>query len=61
MLLPDGKGYHIHAGDCITHMLGKGEGDMPANSVDFAVTSPPFSLQFSHTRTRHAILAMWKT
>lgn len=44
-LLSDGQRWHIHEGDCITHMR---EG-MPMQSVDFAVFSPPFPSLFSYT------------
>lgn len=41
LLLP-GQQWHIHHGDCIPHMHGKGDGGgMPAESVDFAIFSPP--------------------
>lgn len=43
-LLKDGEAWKLHHGDCIPHMLeGKGgdAGGMPAESVDFAVFSPP--------------------
>lgn len=43
MLLKDDQKYHIHLGDCITHMSNKEGGGMPDQSVDFAVFSPPFS------------------
>ena len=36
--------WHVHRGDCITHMA-----DMPENSVDLAVFSPPFPSLFSYT------------
>lgn len=36
--------YHIHHGDCITHMA-----EMPAASVDFSVFSPPFPALYSYT------------
>lgn len=36
--------YHLHHGDCIEHMV-----DMPADSVDFAVFSPPFPSLFAYT------------
>lgn len=44
MLLSDGNRYHIHFGDCITHMA-----TMPDESVDFSVFSPPFPRLFSYT------------
>jgi hypothetical protein len=41
-LIPDGQKWHLYQGDCIPHMQGKGDaGGMPAESVDFAVFSPP--------------------
>lgn len=36
---------HIHHGDCIPHMLE----DMPENSVDMAVFSPPFPSLYAYT------------
>ena len=36
---------HIHHGDCIPHMLE----DMPQNSVDMAVFSPPFPSLYAYT------------
>lgn len=44
MLLDDGQEYHIHEGDCITHMS-----NMPAGSVDMAVFSPPFPSLYAYT------------
>jgi len=38
------KKWHIHHGDCITHMH-----DMPAESVDMAVFSPPFPSLYAYT------------
>lgn len=43
-LLNDGQEYHLHLGDCITHMA-----DMPAQSVDFSVFSPPFPSLYAYT------------
>ena len=43
MLLSDT--YHVHHGDCIPHMLE----DMPENSVDCAVFSPPFPSLYAYT------------
>lgn len=43
-LLTDDQEYHIHFGDCITHMA-----DMPENSVDMSVFSPPFPALFAYT------------
>ena len=37
--------YHVHHGDCIPHMLR----DMPEESVDFAVFSPPFPSLYAYT------------
>lgn len=37
--------FDIHYGDCIPHMLK----DMPVNSVDFAVFSPPFPSLYAYT------------
>ena len=37
--------YNIHHGDCIPHMLE----DMPENSVDCAVFSPPFPSLYAYT------------
>ena len=36
--------YHIHLGDCITHMA-----DMPPASVDMSVFSPPFPALYAYT------------
>lgn len=44
-LLPDHSPYAIHHGDCIPHMLEQ----MPPQSVDFSVFSPPFPSLFSYT------------
>lgn len=41
----DSQDYHVHHGDCIPHMLQ----DMPADSVDFAVFSPPFPSLYAYT------------
>jgi hypothetical protein len=41
-LLRDGEQWRIHHGDCIPHMLDGKEGGMNAESVDFAIFSPPF-------------------
>ena len=41
----NGKNWHIHHGDCIPHMAS----DMPAESVDFAVFSPPFPSLYAYT------------
>lgn len=39
------KEWHIHAGDCIPHMLN----EMPPGSVDMAVFSPPFPSLYAYT------------
>lgn len=44
-LLPDNDKYAIHHGDCIPHMLE----EMPPQSVDFSVFSPPFPSLFAYT------------
>lgn len=44
MLLSEGKDWHIHHGDCITHMA-----TMPSRSVDFSVFSPPFPSLYAYT------------
>src|SRR3972149_3282285 len=44
-LLNNGDEYAMHRGDCIPHMLQ----DMPSESVDFAVFSPPFPSLFAYT------------
>lgn len=36
--------YHVHHGDCITHMA-----EMPAACVDFSVFSPPFPALYAYT------------
>ncbi len=41
----DSELFHVHHGDCIPHMLE----DMPADSVDFAVFSPPFPSLYAYT------------
>jgi hypothetical protein len=45
MLLSDGTEYHVHQGDCITHMLE----EMPPHSADFSVFSPPFPSVYAYT------------
>jgi DNA modification methylase len=45
----DGE-YHIHHGDCITHMA-----DMPAACVDFSVFSPPFPALYAYTSSESDI------
>jgi hypothetical protein len=37
--------WHVHHGDCITHMAE----DMPENSVDMSVFSPPFPSMYAYT------------
>ena len=44
-LLPTDQKYAVHQGDCIPHMLE----EMPPQSVDFSVFSPPFPSLFSYT------------
>jgi DNA modification methylase len=41
----DNQLFYVHHGDCIPHMLE----DMPADSVDFAVFSPPFPSLYAYT------------
>jgi len=41
----DSEQFHVHHGDCIPHMLQ----DMPADSVGFAVFSPPFPSLYAYT------------
>ena len=45
MLLNENESYKIHHGDCIPHMLS----EMPENSVDFSVFSPPFPSMYAYT------------
>lgn len=45
MLRNDGQQYNIHHGDCIPHMMQ----DMPAESVDFSVFSPPFPSLYAYS------------
>lgn len=45
MDLLSGADWHIHDGDCIPHMAT----EMPAESVDFAVFSPPFPSLYAYT------------
>ncbi len=45
MLLSPSDKWKIHHGDCIPHMLE----DMPEESVDFAVFSPPFPSLYAYT------------
>lgn len=44
MLLESNQEYSIHLGDCIPHMA-----DMPENSVDMSVFSPPFPSLYAYT------------
>lgn len=44
MLLTNGTDWHLHDGDCIPHMA-----EMPEQSVDFAVFSPPFPSLYAYT------------
>ena len=41
----DASLFHVHHGDCIPHMLK----EMPEDSVDFAVFSPPFPSLYAYT------------
>jgi hypothetical protein len=50
-LLEDGEQYRVHHGDCIPHMLE----EMPENSVDFSVFSPPFPSLYSYTSSESDI------
>jgi hypothetical protein len=45
MLLEDGEDYRVHFGDCIPHMAE----EMPEESVDFSVFSPPFPSLYAYT------------
>ena len=42
--------YHIHLGDCITHMA-----EMPPASMDFSVFSPPFPSLYAYTSSESDI------
>lgn len=44
-LLKEGSNFTMFAGDCIPHMTE----DMPENSVDMAVFSPPFPAMYAYT------------
>lgn len=44
MLLEDDQRYHIEHGDCIEHMA-----EMPDQSIDMAVFSPPFPALYAYT------------
>lgn len=50
-LLNKGEQYRVHHGDCIPHMLE----EMPENSVDFSVFSPPFPSLYSYTSSESDI------
>lgn len=50
MLLSDDQEYHVHHGDCITHMAS-----MPAASVDMSVFSPPFPALYAYTSSESDI------
>lgn len=43
-LLPNGKRFHVHNGDCITHMAS-----LPPACMDMAVFSPPFPAVYAYT------------
>lgn len=45
MLLTNDHPWHVHHGDCIPHMME----EMPADSVDFSVFSPPFPSLYAYT------------
>ena len=45
MLIPHDEEYAVYKGDCIPHMMA----DMPPQSVDFSVFSPPFPSLFAYT------------
>jgi hypothetical protein len=42
--------YHIHHGDCITHMA-----EMPSQSIDMSVFSPPFPSLYAYTSSESDI------
>lgn len=44
-LLRDDQNWHMHHGDCIEHMLT----EMPEDSVDFSVFSPPFPAMYAYS------------
>jgi DNA modification methylase len=44
MLLAEGQKYHVHHGDCITHMAS-----MPPACIDMSVFSPPFPSLYAYT------------
>lgn len=43
-IIPSGHSYHVHHGDCITHMS-----TMPPECIDFAVMSVPFPAVYAYT------------
>lgn len=43
-MIKNNQEYAIHHGDCITHMA-----DMPPESIDFSVFSPPFPALYAYT------------
>lgn len=45
-VLQNDKRWHIHHGDCIDHMP-----DLPAQSMDFSVFSPPFPSLYAYTNS----------
>lgn len=46
----NGQEWYLHHGDCIPHMMGERlSEDMPAESVDMAVFSPPFPSLYAYT------------
>jgi DNA modification methylase len=45
MLLHDNEEYRVHFGDSIPHMMT----EMPPQSVDFCIYSPPFPLLYAYT------------
>jgi len=51
MLIPTDEEFAIYKGDCIPHMMA----DMPPQSVDFSVFSPPFPSLFAYTSSESDI------
>ena len=45
-ILTNGEKYHVHFGDCITHMA-----EMPSACVDMSVFSPPFPALYAYTNS----------
>lgn len=45
VLLESGEQWSVHHGDCIEHMMD----EMPENSIDFSVFSPPFPAMYAYT------------